>query len=88
VFFYSEIRRKPQFGREYSELAFLLASDDKIFDGFGGSIDGNIIVVGALSAESNKEAIYVYRIVDDANNNIMSVSEMAKLTASNGIYIW
>jgi hypothetical protein len=82
----------PQSGRSYSQLAFLTASDGESYDEFGDSVamDGDIIVVGAteynFDGPSYTGAAYVYRIItDENNNNFVSISQVAKLTASNGM---
>jgi hypothetical protein len=80
--------RNPQSGRSYSQLAFLMASDGEMNDYFGNSVavDGDIIVVGASELNSGGPgAAYVYRIIADENNNFVSISQVAKLTASNGM---
>jgi hypothetical protein len=78
----------PQSGRSYSQLAVLTASDGEIGEWFGVSvaIDGDNIVVGApTDASDGPGAVYIYRIINDNNNNnIASISEVAKLMASNG----
>jgi hypothetical protein len=78
----------PQSGRSYSQLAFLTANDGETGDEFGDSvaIDGDIIVVGAPEYSNYTGAAYVYGIItDDENNNFVSISQVAKLTASNGV---
>jgi hypothetical protein len=76
----------PQFGQSYSELAIFTNSDGEIGDWFGYSvaIDENIVVVGAVEYHSNGTgAAYVHRIADDNNN--VTISQVAKLMASNGL---
>jgi hypothetical protein len=70
-------------GRSYSQLAILTANDGQIDDEFGNSvaIQGDIVVVGASYA-SIGGAVFVYRIFDE--NNIITISQLAKLTASDG----
>jgi hypothetical protein len=80
--------RNPQSGHSYSQLAFLTANDGEIDDWFGDSVavHGDIIVVGASEFLSDGPgAAYVYRIITDENNNFVSISQVAKLTASNGV---
>lgn len=69
----------PQSGRDYTEMAILLAIDGQTGDRFGNSvaIDGEIIVVALIYA-SIGGAVYVFRVL----NNI-SISQVAKRTASN-----
>jgi hypothetical protein len=55
-------------------------------DHFGDSvaIDGDTIVVGANQYYSDGPgAVYVYRIVE--NTTMMTISQVGKLTASNGV---
>jgi hypothetical protein len=75
----------PESGRSYSQLAIITASDGESGDNFGWSvaIDGDTIVIGA-AATRNGGTVYVYRVVDD-NNAIVTISEVARLTASNGM---
>jgi hypothetical protein len=77
----------PQSGRSYSQLAILTISGVASGDQFGRSvaIDGDMIVVGAYGESSLKGAAYVFRIIVDKNQNIISISQQAKLTASNGM---
>jgi uncharacterized membrane protein len=72
-------------GRSYSQLAILTALDGQNGDGFGNSvaIDGDIVVVGATRVANYTGAVYVYRIVD--SNSMITISQLAKLTASNGM---
>jgi hypothetical protein len=79
----------PQSGRSYAQLFILTANDGGRGHRFGESvaIDGNNIVVGARFApgETNLAgAVYVYEISDDSNGDIISISQVAKLTASGG----
>jgi hypothetical protein len=76
----------PQSGRKYEELAILTISDGQTDDAFGWSvaIDGDSIVIGAKGELVGTGAVYVFRIIEDENNNIISVTQMAKLTASSG----
>jgi hypothetical protein len=79
--------RNPQSGRSYSQLAFLTAIDGESGDWFGNSVamDGDMIVVGAIYAANSTGAAYVYQIITDENNNFVSISQLAKLTPSNGV---
>jgi hypothetical protein len=74
-------------GSLYSQLAFLTASDGENSDYFGSSvaIHGDIIVVGAGGDSNSTGAAYVFRIIDSNNNNNATISQVTKLTASNGI---
>jgi hypothetical protein len=68
-----------------TELAMLIGEYDSQGNhdlGDSVAIDGEIIVVGAPGFSLFAGAVYVYRIVD--NNNIITVAQVAKLTASNG----
>jgi hypothetical protein len=75
----------PQYGRSYSQLAILTASDGQTGHHFGESvvIEGETIVVGAIGYLTFTGAVYVYRISDI--NKIVAISQVAKLTASNGM---
>jgi hypothetical protein len=79
----------PPTGREYTELAILSASNGASDDLFGESvaIDGDIVVVGATGASglsASSGAAYVFRILGKKKNRAISISEVIKLTASNG----
>jgi hypothetical protein len=80
----------PQSGRSYSELFILTASDGDSDHWFGESvaIDGDSIVVGARYAPGNDNqvtgAVYVYQINEDSSGKIISIPQVAKLTASDG----
>jgi hypothetical protein len=73
----------PQSGRSYSQLAILTASDGRSGDQFGGAVamDGDILVIGA-SAYMGKGAVSVIQIIQNSNNNTITISAVAKLTAS------
>jgi hypothetical protein len=85
AYVFGDPKGDPPSGRDYTELAILMAMDGEIGDSFGDSVamDGDTIVVGAVYA-SFGGVVYVYRFNDDIANNI-SITQMAKLTASNGL---
>jgi hypothetical protein len=84
----------PRSGRSYSELAILYAADRVTGRYFGDSIaiDGDTIVIGASTATGDTPSsgsIYVFKIIEDSDANIVSISQQAKLTArlsKNGDY--